>query len=291
MGLLCFARARGLALAAPFALGTVLAPAEGAAVAPPAEPAPVSASAGAVEPAPLLGPDAPDPLLDEDADLFDDEALAPDPWEGVNREIFSFNRALDRFVLDPVTDVYQFLVPEPGRHALHRAFLNLDAPVVFANQLLQLRFDAAAVTLGRFVVNSTAGVGGLFDAASRGAGIEPIDADFGQTLARYGTPSGPYVMLPLFGPSTVRDTVGGAVDAAGDPLTYLIGPFQWWTLILDTGQGIVIREAHVGDLRALEEGSIDFYSALRSAYLQAREARVQEAAADPPLEVVVQRQE
>lgn len=270
-------RARGLALAALAVLAVLI-------------PRPAPAAEPGADRGPLLPAEAPDPLFDQDAELLaeKDEPLASDPWEGLNRGVFSLNRTIDRYFLNPVTDVYQLLVPEPGRHAIHRAIVNLDAPVVFANHLLQLRFDAAAVTLGRFVVNTTAGVGGFFDAASQGADIERIEGDFGQTLAVYGVPSGPYVMLPLFGPSTLRDTAGGAVDAVGDPLTYLIGPFRWWTLGIGAGEGLVVREAHVGDLEALEEGSLDFYSALRSAYLQSREARIREARGDTSTEVVVQ---
>jgi len=269
-------RARGLALALLASLALLGA-------------RPVLAEPPPAAPEPLLSDDAPDPLFDEDAELLaEEEPLASDPWEGLNRGVFSLNRSIDRFVLNPVTDVYQLLVPEPGRRAIHRAIQNLDSPVVFANHLLQLRFDAAAVTLGRFVVNTTAGVGGLFDAAYRGAAIERVEGDFGQTLAVYGVPSGPYVMLPLFGPSTLRDTAGGAVDAMGDPLTYVIGPFRWWTLGIGAGEGLVVREANVGDLRELEEGSLDFYSALRSAYLQSRAARIREARGGTGVEVVVQ---
>ena len=168
-------------------------------------------------------------------------------------------------------------VPLAIRKAVHRLVLNLDSPVVFANQLLQLRMVAAGTTLGRFVVNTTAGAAGLFDPAAGELGWEREHADFGQTLARYGSPSGPYLVLPLFGPSTVRDAFGNVIDSLADPLTYLIGPFQWWTLALGTTEGFVIREASVDGLNSLEKGSIDFYSALRSAYLQSREAEVRAA--------------
>ena len=106
------------------------------------------------------------------------------------------------------------------------------------------------------------------------------EGDFGQTLARYGSPSGPYLMLPFFGPSTVRDVFGDVVDILADPLGYLLGPITWWTIVLGGGEGLTTRDAHFDELKALEAGSIDFYSALRSAYLQNRDAMVREARAN-----------
>jgi len=159
------------------------------------------------------------------------------------------------------------------RRGIHRMFLNLVSPVILVNQLFQLRFADAANTTGRFVINTTAGVAGFFDAAGAGAGLERVEADFGQTLARYGTPSGAFLMVPLLGPSTVRDLSGDLVDRFLDPLTYLIGPIEWW-IVLGTSQGLSQREAHSDALEALETSSIDFYSALRSAYHQSREAEI-----------------
>lgn len=219
----------------------------------------------------------PDPLFDEDGDeaefqIADSEAR--DPWEPLNRGVFRFNRGLDTVFLDPVTRGYQLLVPEFGRRAVERVFLNLDTPVIFTNQMLQLRALDAACTLGRFVINSSVGVAGLFDPAAAGAGLRRTEADFGQTLAFYGTPSGPYLILPVFGPSTARDAFGDVVDVMTDPLTYVLGPFRWWTLALGGSEGLVVFESNVENLRQLEAGSVDFYSALRSAYLQSRDAEI-----------------
>jgi phospholipid-binding lipoprotein MlaA len=232
-----------------------------------------SADTGSGSPAPS------DPLEDYDL-LFDDEfeldlsaSGVGDPLEDFNRRIFSFNETLDTLAWDPMTRGYQFLVPEPVRRGIHRAFLNLESPVILVNQVLQLRFGDAATTMGRFALNTTAGAAGFFDAAGGGAGWERDDADFGQTLARYGTPSGAFLMLPLFGPSTVRDLCGDLVDRLFDPLTYLIGPIEWW-IVLGTSQGLSTREAHSQSLDALEASSIDFYSALRSAYHQSRESEI-----------------
>jgi len=229
-------------------------------------------------PDPISDPDlsAYDPLLDDEFDLDLEERAVHDPFEGMNRGVFVVNEKLDDYAFDPITTAYQFVMPEPLRVAVFRFFLNLESPVVMTNQLFQLRFSTAALTLGRFVVNTTAGIGGVFDAADRGAGWERVDADFGQTLARYGCPTGPYLIVPVLGPSTARDFAGDIVDRLMDPLTYLIGPLQWW-IPLGVSQGLSVREANIEALNALEASSVDFYSALRSAYVQSREAHVREA--------------
>jgi len=222
-------------------------------------------------------------LLEEDP-LFDEplpsDSASRDPWESCNRRTFAFNRGLDTFFFDPVTEVYRFAMPRPGRRAVERAVLNFDTPAVLANQLLQLRLTDSAATFGRFLINSSFGVGGLFDPAGDSMGIERSDADFGQTMALYGVPGGPYVILPVFGPATARDAVGTVVDQAVDPLTYLLGPLSWWRLLIGGGEGLVLRDAALDEFQTLEEGSVDFYSALRSAYLQSRDAMVAEARTD-----------
>ena len=215
-----------------------------------------------------------DPLFDDDFEV--DDGSEGDPLEGMNRGIFSLNQLLDAWVFDPATEAYQFVFPELFRDGINNVFFNLQSPVIMLNQLLQLRGEEAARTAGRFVINTTAGGGGFFDAADRGAGLERVDADFGQTLAAWGTPSGPFLMLPILGPSTVRDGFGDLVDRGLDPLTYLIGPVQWW-IPIGLSQGLAIRDAHLEELNLLKEGSIDYYSALRSAYLQRREAEIGEA--------------
>ena len=234
---------------------------------------------------------APDDLAD-DEDLLEeedplDDASRRDPFEGLNRDVFSFNRSVDRLVFDPITRGYQSVVPRPGRHAIYRAFQNLDSPVILANHMLQFRVVEAASTATRFVINSSIGLAGLFDPAASYFQVYRIEGDFGQTLARYGTPSGPFLMLPVFGPSTVRDVFGDVVDILADPISYLLGPVQWWTLVLGGGEGLTAREAHIDDLYELEAGSIDFYSALRSAYLQSRDAMVREARGEAASEGIV----
>jgi len=224
---------------------------------------------------PAAGEEA--PLEDEDEEDLVDEAGQRDPFEGLNRDIFTFNRSVDRYVFDPITRGYQRVVPAPGRHAIYNVFQNLDSPVILANHMLQFRVVDAAGTTTRFVLNTSLGLGGVFDPAANWFQVYRREGDFGQTLARYGTPSGPFLMLPVFGPSTVRDVFGDVVDILADPVSYLLGPWRWWTLVLGGSEGLTTREAHLDEMNALEAGSLDFYSALRSAYLQNRDAMAREA--------------
>ena len=215
-----------------------------------------------------------DPEYDE---LFDEafglgeEAEPNDPFERTNRALLSFNRGLDRRVFDPMIRGYQFAVPSSTRRGIQRAFTNLKAPSTLVNDLLQLRFKDSATTFGRFVLNSTIGFGGIFDVAIE-AGWEHHESDFGQTLGRLGVGAGPYLMVPVFGPNTFRDGFGGIVDLFFQPLTYLIGPVQ--NILLGVGSGFSTLDARGGAIKALEESSVDFYAALRSAYLQSRAAHI-----------------
>ena len=212
----------------------------------------------------------------------------PDPLESVNRGIFAFNQQVDRFLLDPITRVYRFIVPDPAKRAVRRAFANLNAPSVLANDLMQREWRDAGVTAGRFVINSTFGMVGLVDCAAE-VGLPRHDSDFGQTLALVGVPSGPYLVLPILGPTNVRDGSGYVVDLLFRPTTWLIGPgdllffstpiFQpGEEIVLNSiqtgGAGISIREEHVDELKALKESSLDYYAALRNAFYQHRIAEI-----------------
>lgn len=198
-----------------------------------------------------------------------------DPLEAVNRVTFRFNQELDRWVLTSVTRVYRFIVPAPARRAVLRAFDNLNSPAVTINDLLQREWKDAGVTVARFALNTTVGLAGLFDPA-REIGLEGHDSDFGQTLALAGVPAGPFIMLPFIGPTTTRDGAGYVVDFFFRPTTWLL-PFAdqvVYTSIHEGGLGLATLEAHSAGLRTLEESSIDFYAALRSAYLQKRTAQI-----------------
>lgn len=221
-------------------------------------------------------PEAADPLFDEEFDDFDVGPEAPDdPLEGVNRGTHRLNEELDRWVLDPVTWTYRKVTPEVFREAMRNFFWNLSEPTTIVNDLLQREWDDAAVSLTRLVVNTTLGVGGLFDPASA-LDLEPHDSDFGQTLALAGVGSGPYLVLPLVGPSNVRDGFGLAVDVAFRPSTYVVPLADQivFTTIQGGGFGLTMREEHYDELKLLKESSIDYYSALRSAYTQNREAEI-----------------
>lgn len=217
-------------------------------------------------------PDAAAELDPFDAEL--DAAAIPDPIEPVNRGIFAGNRVVDRVVLDPVTRLYGKVVPDPVKRGVRNVFDNLNQPVVIANDLLQLRLRRAGSATARFVLNSTFGIAGIFDPA-REAGLQPHRADFGQTLGRYGVGPGIYLVLPLLGPSSARDAVGTLVDLALRPDTWLL-PIPSRVLLGGTW-GISEREQHIEKLDALEESSVDFYAAIRTAYWMDREAFVRES--------------
>lgn len=218
-----------------------------------------------------------DPLYDEENES-EPEDLISDPLEPMNRAFFQFNEGMDWLLFDPLTRGYRVVVPGPARRGIERAFHNLNSPVIFANLLLQGRARDAAHTLGRFAANTTLGVVGLFDYAEDVIGWERTDADFGQTLAVYGIPSGPYLVVPIFGPSTLRDGFGTVVDQVMDPLTYFMVPLQLqWSLLFGGGQGLSYREANADALQALRDASVDFYAAMRSAYTQARQGAIEKA--------------
>lgn len=207
--------------------------------------------------------------------LFEDAAPDPsdrDPLEPVNRGVFGFNEAVYNWVVDPVATAYQWVIPDPGRRAVRRFFVNLGEPVTLVNDLLQLRPLHAGSTGARFVINSTAGVGGLFDPAAAW-GIERHTSDFGGTLAVYRIGSGPYLVIPLMGPSTARDAVGQLVDGILRPDTWLLGTGP--RLMVAASGGFTTYEIKRERLEALRDTSVDFYAALRSAYLLDRDARVQ----------------
>jgi len=212
---------------------------------------------------------ATDPFFEDD---FVDQH-GSDPLEPMNRPIFAGNMALDRVFIDPVAHVYGVITPLPVRHAVRSIFANLNAPVVLVNEMLQFRGRRAAQTLGRFALNSTLGIGGIFDPAAE-LGWNEHHADFGQTLGKFGVGPGFYLVLPLLGPSTARDVVGLAVDLALRIDTWIL-PLQG-QLFLGGGFGISERDNRREELQALRESSIDFYAAVRSAYLQTREARIRE---------------
>ncbi|MGE3496602.1 MAG: VacJ family lipoprotein [Candidatus Binatia bacterium] len=210
--------------------------------------------------------------LEEEATVDEQQASGfPDPWENTNRKMLWFDRQLDGWVITPAVDIYQFLVPEPARHAVRRFCLNINSPAVLVNDLLQREWADASITTERFLINSTVGIGGLFDPAED-FGLPRHSSDFGQTLALAGLDSGPYVVLPFFGPSNVRDASGAVVDFLLQPMLYALPIAALF--VFEGSRGLSLREAHAESLEALRASSIDYYSALRSAYYQTRTADI-----------------
>lgn len=221
--------------------------------------------------------------FDEDfADDFDsdfsgsdnlDEILISDPIERVNRGVFWFNDKLYFYMIKPVARGYRLILPRQARVSVSNAFSNVAMPVRATNSLLQLKFRTVATEIYRFLVNSTVGLGGLFDPAASVAGIEKVEEDFGQTLGYYGAGHGFYLMLPVIGPSSLRDSTGGLVDTFADPFRYFdltnleylgaktVKVINALSLDRDTYEGIV-------------RDSIDPYLFVRAAYVQRRAALV-----------------
>jgi phospholipid-binding lipoprotein MlaA len=197
-----------------------------------------------------------------------------DPAEPVNRAIFKANIAADHAVIRPVARAYVDHVPEPVRQGLHNIAQNLKEPAIVVNDLLQGHLAQAGQSVGRLAVNTTVGAGGIFDVAKKW-GLPPHSADFGQTLAVWGVGEGPFVELPLLGPSNPRDAVGTVVDMAMNPLTYVGGaPATYASVAAGSAGAVDTRAQHLKDLDELERNSLDFYAELRSVYRQHREAEI-----------------
>jgi phospholipid-binding lipoprotein MlaA len=193
-----------------------------------------------------------------------------DPYEATNRTIFEFNLKVDRLALRPTADRYDRYVPEEVRDSLRAALDNLHAPVVAANDLLQAETGRAGTMTGRFLVNSTLGLGGLIDVATR-FGLESHDEDFGQTLAVWGAGDGPYIMLPLLGPSSPRDAAGKVGDIALDPSIYIkIKRHVMWEGVRQYLNIVDTRARNLEALDGIERDSLDFYATARSLYRQNR---------------------
>ncbi len=192
----------------------------------------------------------------------------------MNRHFYEANRKFDHAILRPAALAYEKVVPRPLRKGLHNLIANLGEPLVFLNDMLQLKVGKAAKTAVRFAANSTVGLGGMVDAATS-TGLTHHDNDFGTTLARYGVPPGPYLFLPVFGPSTVRDLIGSGVDLAANPLK--TPRFEGVAAVRATSilvSGLDQRADADSDLEAIDSMGTDGYATMRSLYLQNRLAEV-----------------
>jgi phospholipid-binding lipoprotein MlaA len=206
-----------------------------------------------------------------------DRLAERDPLEGFNRAVWGVNQGVDKVVLKPVTKVYRAITPKPARRGITNVFANLSEPFSFINNVLQGKPKRALNTLARFVINTTVGIGGLADPASK-MGIKPAREDFGQTLAAWGVNGGPFLMLPLLGPTTLRDGVGMGVAQLADPYRVCLrecdlphGLPTGMTVgqIIDARSNLIDSGAD-----AFLKTSADSYATARSAYLQTRRAAI-----------------
>ena len=228
---------------------------------------------------------------DHDPDLDKEEPTVEsiDPFEEFNRVVFGFNEALDAVILLPLAKIYRFIFPKPIRNTFRSFMRNLNAPFILVNDLLQGEGARAGVTLNRFLLNSTLGLGGLFDVAKE-VGLQHHDEDFGQTLAVWGVGEGIYLVLPILGPSTVRDGFGKVGDAFINPLNYVgasgddtekilfghrvdLANFLFGVRIME---GIDARERLIEPLDLLRKDplNLDYYSLIRSVFLQNRKLEI-----------------
>jgi len=209
---------------------------------------------------------------DFETTTFEDEIY--DPLEGVNRAIFGFNNVADRIILEPVAKGYKKL-PSPIQSGIGNFLNNLKLPLAAVNQLLQGQGKNAAESTGRFFINSTIGIFGLVDVAEN-IGLEQKEEDFGQTLAKWGVGDGFYIVLPLFGPSNVRDTTGMLMTMVTDPVNaYAVDQGEAWAVPFRTAANAVDQRSQIIDeVNALRDNSVDYYAAVRSSYYQNRKAAI-----------------
>jgi phospholipid-binding lipoprotein MlaA len=204
-----------------------------------------------------------------------------DPYEKFNRKGFAIQSTLDRYVVGPLGFIYKKLTPGPIGKAIHHIMVNLSEPTVVINDLLQLRPRRAGEATVRFVVNSTVGLGGMIDITGA-TGLPHHLSSFGDTLGHYGARPGPYLFIPMLGPTTFRDLFGNGVDAVTNPLHFIRYPHRTTVSIgLAVVGGLDQWSNSMGDMRALLTDAADPYATLRSAYLQHREAEIRGEASPP----------
>lgn len=211
--------------------------------------------------------------IEQDVDTTPTQVLVRDPWEGFNRTMHGFNDAADKFVLRPVAVGYKKITPEPVQAGVSRFFANLGLPATAVNQALQGHPGQAVQSLGRFVVNSTVGIGGVFDPASHFGMPRGNDEDFGQTLATWGWRDSRYLVLPLLGPRTVRDAIGIVGDYPLSPVGY----------VQDSGTASGLQVLEIVDMRTrmlpideFRRDAIDDYLFVRDAWAQRRNHQIQQ---------------
>jgi phospholipid-binding lipoprotein MlaA len=210
----------------------------------------------------------------------DPDALAEyretnDPLEPTNRVFYAINNGLDTVILKPAAEAYRFLLPQPVRNSVHNVLVNLGSAVTLGNDILQAKPRRAGDTLMRFVINSTVGVAGLFDVADKW-GYPAHDSDFGITMALWGMPAGPFLFLPILGPSDPRDAVGFGVGLAMDPFTWvgkgaIVTALKWSKTIVNA---VDSRERVLDAIENIKKTALDPYATFRSLYRQHRESQI-----------------
>ncbi len=197
-----------------------------------------------------------------------------DPWERLNRRIYSFNQGLDRAIIRPAAMGYKRIAPEPLRLVIRNFLGNLGEPKVIINDILQIRPKRAALATGRFVVNSTVGLGGILDVATH-TNLPHRDNGFSITLGHYGVGNGPYVYVPISGPATVRSLVGSVADGVMNPLYWIRYPNSTVVSVsLSVAHGLDLRAEIDSSLKSLTADATDPYATIRSAYLQNQQSLV-----------------
>ena len=213
-----------------------------------------------------------DPFAEDESEIED----IPDPLEiWFNRPVYVFNDNLYEYFTRPVSQAYRKILAENFRIMIHNLFHTIVFPARLISSLLQLKFDKAGRVIGRVLINCTLGFLCMVDVANEGFGIKRVEEDFGQVLGVYGIPSGPYLVLPLLGSSSVRDGVGQAVDALMNPLFWLVPDF---TTGVATTLGQMVNEGsfYIEEIKALKESAIDPYISIRDFYHQRREVLIKD---------------
>ena len=216
-----------------------------------------------------------------DPDALADYKSTNDPLEPTNRFFYKVNNTIDRYTLKPVAQAYVYVLPQPVRTGVHHVLVNFNSPTLFANDVLEGKPRRAGSTFMRYLINSTVGLAGIFDVA-RGWGYPGHDADGGMTLAVWGVPDGPYLYLPLLGPSSPRSATGFGMDIGLNPMTYVPRGYGLLTLNYSL-YGVSIVDARAGFLDEFDQinnNYLDPYAALRSLYRQHREAQIGELRKD-----------
>jgi phospholipid-binding lipoprotein MlaA len=206
-----------------------------------------------------------------------DDSDSEDPWEGFNRSMFWFNEKADIYVLRPVAVGWDWVMPDIVQTGFKNIYANFRFPIHFANNLFQAKPMEATRHLGRFLLNSTMGLGGMLDPASA-IGLEARNEDFGQTLGYWGVPTGPYLVLPFLGPGSPRHTVGRVADTASQPVSYFV-PF-WASITIATPNVINTRARYIEEIDENRKTALDFYTFQRNAYMSYRENLVNNSQED-----------